>query len=393
MDEPYLDNSKEPKIPLPDGWTDVALDALLHVIALARLAIINARNWPPDAVDLNVRAKCDRLESENALLGQELAIKDARFSRIPSHKRPAYLPSERLQILMLKSALGLNNTQLSKRFHVSVQTIRTWFRRLRSNDGLLEMPEQVTRYPDYLRCVVQQLKATYSLLGRQKVADILARTGLHMSGSTVGRIVNEPPIDPSKIESPEKPESPNPQREIIANYSDHVWSLDFTEVPTETGFWVPWKPNSITQCWPYCWHVLNLVDHFSRRSPGMAVFDKAPTSEAMTAELARIIDEQGCKPKHIVVDHGPQFDCEHFRDWCKGHGIKYRYGALGQHGSLAVVERFNRSMKDECTRRIMVPTDKAEFESELSSWRTWYNIHRPHMRHEGRTPRRALLWP
>ena len=118
----------------------------------------------------------------------------------------------------------------------------------------------------------------------------------------------------------------------------------------------------------------------------MAVFDKSPTSEAITAELDKLIDKEGCKPKHIVVDHGPQFDCEHFRDWCKGHDIKYRFGTLEKHGSIAVVERFNRSMKDECTRRIMVPTDKAEFETELSSWRTCYNIHRPHMRHEGRTP-------
>lgn len=63
MDEPRNDDSNPPKIPLPDGWPSLALDALLHVMSLARLAIINARNWPSDADDLNLRATCDRLRS------------------------------------------------------------------------------------------------------------------------------------------------------------------------------------------------------------------------------------------------------------------------------------------------------------------------------------------
>jgi len=32
-------------------------------------------------------------------------------------------------------------------------------------------------------------------------------------------------------------------------------------------------------------------------------------------------------------------------------------------------------MKDECNRRIIVPTSQCEFEYELSLWATWYNSH------------------
>ena len=39
--EPYLDDSDPPKIPLPEGWPDFAMAAVLHVIAVARLAIMS----------------------------------------------------------------------------------------------------------------------------------------------------------------------------------------------------------------------------------------------------------------------------------------------------------------------------------------------------------------
>lgn len=44
--EPNLEPTPLPKIPLPKGWTDLTLLALLHVIALARIALLNARLWP-----------------------------------------------------------------------------------------------------------------------------------------------------------------------------------------------------------------------------------------------------------------------------------------------------------------------------------------------------------
>ena len=44
--EPELELKPLPKIPLPQGWSELVLMALLHVTTLARLAILNARNWP-----------------------------------------------------------------------------------------------------------------------------------------------------------------------------------------------------------------------------------------------------------------------------------------------------------------------------------------------------------
>jgi len=124
--EPNLELKPLPKIPLPQGWCDLTLIALLQVITLARLAILNARNWPDgsECDGLRLRADNDRLKTEVALLERELAIKDARFNRLAPKKRPEYLPTERLEILLIKTMRGLNNSQLARRFQVTVQTIR-----------------------------------------------------------------------------------------------------------------------------------------------------------------------------------------------------------------------------------------------------------------------------
>jgi putative transposase len=344
---------------------------------------MNARNWPDgyECDGLRLRADNDRLKCEIALLERELAIKDARFNRLDPKKRPEFLPSERLEILLVKTMRGLNNSQLARRFQVTVQTVRRWLRGVKSGNGVVCLPDKVTRYPDYLRLVIQQLKMLCPLLGRFKIADILARVGLHISASTVRRIVNEPPVIPAVVES----DTPSDKPHILkSNYSNHLWCADLTLVPTDHGFWMPSSPDAIPQVHPYCFHVLNVIDHFSRRYMGFAVFPQNPSADDVVAAMKRIGNDVA--PKYIVLDRGAQFDCKVFRDWCQTQDIKMRFGKIGEHGSIARVERFHRSMKDECSRRIVVPTSRSEFENELALWMRWYNSHRPHMSLKGRTP-------
>jgi transposase InsO family protein len=128
----------------------------------------------------------------------------------------------------------------------------------------------------------------------------------------------------------------------------HTWHADLTAVPISGGFWTNWIPNAIWQRWPVCWWVLNVIDHYSRRSMGFAAFKCRPTSEGVTAALDRIMSAEQVQPKHLIVDQGPEFNCEHFKDvWCKAKGILPRFGAVGKHGSIAVVERFHRTMKGD----------------------------------------------
>jgi hypothetical protein len=71
--------------------------------------------------------------------------------------------------------------------------------------------------------------------------------------------------------------------------------------------------------------------------------------------------------------------------WCKARNILPRFGAVNKHGSIAVVERFHRTLK-EIPLLITVPEHQPDFERDLGLVIDWYNEHRPHETLLGKTP-------
>jgi len=89
----------------------------------------------------------------------------------------------------------------------------------------------------------------------------------------------------------------------------------------------------------------------------------------------------------LITDHGVQFTADKFGAWCRRRGIQQRFGAIGKYGSLAVIERFIKSMKNECTRPLpVVPLASVAFGRELDHYAAWYNAERPHSRFGAPTP-------
>ena len=120
---------------------------------------------------------------------------------------------------------------------------------------------------------------------------------------------------------------------------------------------------------------------------GVATFSQQPTSAAVRAFLGRTIQAVGAKPKYLICDCGSQFDNDGFRDWCDDKNIQPRYGAVGRHGSIAVVERFILTLKTYLLGwSAIVPWRRQEFRRELTSFFDWYNEHRPHTTLKGCTP-------
>jgi len=116
------------------------------------------------------------------------------------------------------------------------------------------------------------------------------------------------------------------------------------------------------------------------------VFKKQPTSEDVRALLGRTISKANAKPKHLISDKGVQFWCKGYKKWCKRRGIKPRFGAVGQSGSITIVERFIRTLKESCTRRIIVPFYRDHFRRVLRFFVDWYNEARPHSSLGSKTP-------
>jgi transposase InsO family protein len=201
----------------------------------------------------------------------------------------------------------------------------------------------------------------------------------------VGRIRQEPPA--KQPSPPETPKTMPSVRRVTAKAPNEVWHTDLTVVPVAGGMWTSWLPFALPQCWPFCWWVAVVVDHYSRRALGHAVFKQQPTSEEVRNFLGRLIRQVGAAPKYLVTDSGVQFTCAEFQPWCKRHGIRHRKGAIGQSGSIAVCERFILTLKTGCTRMLsIVPIVQRSFQRELSLFCAWYNDSRPHMSLDGATP-------
>lgn len=148
-------------------------------------------------------------------------------------------------------------------------------------------------------------------------------------------------------------------------------------------------PQALAQRWPFAWWVGVVLDRYSRAVVATALFPKEPTSAEVCALLDDAAERAGRAPKHLVSDRGVQFQAEHLA-WCEQRSVRPRFGAVGQHGSIAVVERFIRSMKDEATRRILVPLSLPRMRVEVTAYSGWYNGHRPHQSLGGATPNERL---
>lgn len=363
---------------LPSNSSRQARSAILHALSLARIALLRAT----DCVAVSVH-----LRHELALLREELRIKDARMERVPPRHRPHYPAVERLAILELRASRGWSAAQTAGRFLVTEATIADWMARL-DEDGpsaLVRTPEPVNRFPDLVAHLVRRLKVLCPAMGTARIAAVLSRAGLHLGRTTVRRMLKRRPrraAPAAKVPA---------ERRIRSSRPNHIWLVDRTTVATLAGFWVSWLPWSVPQRWPFSSWLAVGVDHFSRRIMGVRVFRCRPSAVVISAFLASMIRAAGQAPRHLITDHGREFTARSFRRGCRRSGIRQRFGAIGKHGCIALVERCIRTLKEEGVRRWLAPIRWRTVGRELMLFVDWYNEQRPHAGLAGATPDEIYL--
>ncbi len=82
-------------LPLPKGWSKSVRHAVLNVIGLVRVAMLAGREFLIQNGHV-LEAHVHRLETEVALLREELRITGTRMARIAPQRRPQYPPVERM---------------------------------------------------------------------------------------------------------------------------------------------------------------------------------------------------------------------------------------------------------------------------------------------------------
>ncbi len=116
------------------------------------------------------------------------------------------------------------------------------------------------------------------------------------------------------------------------------------------------------------------------------VLGHKPAARTLCAFFGRTIRQVGATPRYLLSDKESMFKSRGYRRWCRRRKIRLRYGAVGKHGSIAIIERFFRTLKNDCTRRILVSFRRVEVRRELGYFMRWYNGHRPHGSLDVRTP-------
>jgi hypothetical protein len=83
---------------------------------------------------------------------------------------------------------------------IDEQTMRSWLRQVdeEGENALIQISEPVNKFPDFVRYLVKQLKVLLPAMGKARIAQVLARAGLHLGVTTVGRMLKEtePKQDP-----------------------------------------------------------------------------------------------------------------------------------------------------------------------------------------------------
>ena len=86
------------------------------------------------------------------------------MGRIPPHRRLLYPPTERMATLEVKAARQWSLEQTARAFLVTSATIASWLARVdeQGPQALVQLRVPVTRFPDFVRYLVPQLKSVCS---------------------------------------------------------------------------------------------------------------------------------------------------------------------------------------------------------------------------------------
>jgi len=282
-------------------------------------------------------------------------------------KNPRYTVHERLLVLWHMEAFQIPRRQVVEYFGIARSTLYRWLHKIEDQ----EPPGSPTnKTPMEIASLVWEIAKANIHWGRVRIANQLALLNIFISASTVRNILNRPKPRKSP-ESSVKPKkiADEQARSIPAWYPNHVWSIDTTEVL----YW---------GIWPI--HVCVVIDHFSRKAVSVTPLERRNAGWINNA-LESAIEKHGA-PKHIIPDQAGVFAGGVFAELLRRWKVKPRFGAVGQHGSIAVTERVIKTLKYEWLQRIPLIRGVDHLMLVCAEFQTWYNTWRPHMTLNGLRP-------
>ena len=345
------------------------------VVLGARWAARRRRLCFEELADLS--GELGQLRAENVALRDTLELQAEQIAHLRRRLRQAnvrlpYSPAERLRILWCVEYFGIPRRQIPEHFGVVRSTVWRWLRRLQDGVGLCgrKCQASVAKTSEALARLVWEMASANPQWGRRRISLTLGSLEIFLAASTVRNLLMRPRPQPvgAAGAAAKAPQDTKP-RQIVARYPNHVWSVDRTRV-MRWGIFPTW--------------VLAAIDHFSRAA--MAVKPLEGPNAGWTMEgLEQAFRRHGA-PKHLITDREGVFTCDAFRDLLERWQVRQRFGAVGQHGSIAVTERLIWSLKHEWLKRVPIIRGLDHLDVVLGEFTQYHNDWRAHSTLDGALP-------
>jgi len=283
----------------------------------------------------------------------------------------------RLKMLRWHEEHGCNVTRTAERFGYSRVTLHTWLKRYQVAGvaGLEDRSHRPQRcrqstWSEELGQRVLQLREQYPRWGKDKLVVLLARQGVAVSTSMVGRILKQLKETGRLIE-------PLPERRRRRKYLPRPYAIrkpkgyrarepgDIVEVDTVDLRPVPGV----------------ILKHFTARDvvsrwDVLDVFTRATANTA--SQFLDALQERSPYPvKAIQVDGGSEFKAE-FETACQERGIRLFVLPPRSPKLNGCVERGNRTHREEFYEVYDLDWTVAGLRPDLLGWEVVYNTVRPH---------------
>lgn len=277
-----------------------------------------------------------------------------------------YLPRLRMQYAKLVLHEGWSTREVARYSGYNQSSIVRWVREAR-NSNLFVIPTRSSRPISHPKTLTQEIIARILALRaeRDECADILyqrlAKEGVHVSLSSVKRTLKRCGL--TRYSSWKKwhqyPPRPMPERPGILVEIDTIH-----DGPHEDRL--------------YVYTLLDVCSRYAYAEPSL----KISTHQSLRfIRNSRII-----LPFSITTlqsDHGPEFS-KYFTTQIGARGIAHRHSRVRQPNDNAHLERFNRTIQEQCISRL--PRRLSVWRREIPEYLHWYNEERLHMGLNYKTP-------
>ena len=135
-------------------------------------------------------------------------------------------------------------------------------------------------------------------------------------------------------------------------------------------------------------YIYTVIDLYTRMAYARVYKELRPINSLNTVIEA----EQyfGFKLKTVQSDNGLEF-ARYFETRLESRGIKIRHTRLGRPNDNAHIERFNRTLQEECTGNYYLESESLKtMDDKILSYIDFYNYHRIHLSISYRTPAEML---